>query len=207
MFKVLDVGSGKNVPLPPIYQKNFSLTTLDVDSSNGADIVCDLLSLPQWGSTEGTAREELKAAFDSLYLSHVLEHFPPSQTIAALRACRHVLKEDGFMLIRIPSIELLCGILGQQGKGFLAPLCDFTNIPEGVTGHDLIFGLEDHPSPFMKHRRHFTLNELKNELGVVGFDKFIGGYYKENLEILAICYTEKINPDLRKLIQEMLSGE
>jgi hypothetical protein len=198
MYKVLDVGSGgKGISLPPIFSMGFELIRLDVNPEAEPDILCDLISLPQ--------REELHSSFDAVYASHILEHFSPHETIAALRACATVLKPSGFALFRLPSIELTLGAYGRANKGLLEPVSSILpHFPTGVTGHDIIFGLQDQ-GEWMKHKRHFTMTELKNELSLVGFNKFIGGYYAENLEILAICYKDTLDPELRKIIQSFIS--
>jgi SAM-dependent methyltransferase len=202
-YKCLNVGSRSNsIELPHLLIDNMDIISLDVDPETEPDICADLCSLPEkelLPFEEGGLRT--KGMFDAVYASHVLEHFPPNKTMAALRAMAHVLKPSGFAIIRVPSIEMLVQHCQTHGLGFQESLHEFTGIPRGVSGQNVIFGMPLE-GEWMAHKRHFTGLELVQELHACGFSEVHGGFFPHAIEIMVIAHGPEIDPKLHKLILE-----
>lgn len=202
-FYCLNIGSrNSSIELPHILQDHFNIISLDIDPACEPDICCDLLSLPQREDLplgEGGLRTHRK--FDAVYCSHVLEHFSPEDSMAALRAMNHVLKTDGFVIIRIPSIEALVLHCQTYNLGFQESLHEHTGIPRGVTGQNVIFGMPLE-GPWMAHKRHFTGRELVQELNACGFTKVSGGFFPHAIEIMVVAHGDNLNPELDELIMK-----
>lgn len=200
-FNVLNVGSrSSNIELPYMFQDYFNVINLDIDPKTEPDICADLLSLPEREKLplgEGGLRTH--RMFDAVYASHVLEHFPPKDSMAALRAINHVLKTGGFALIRIPSIEMLVLHCQKYGIGFQESLHEHTGIPRGVSGQNVIFGMPNE-GPWMAHKRHYTGLELTQELQACGFTNVKGGFFPHAIEIMMVAYGDKMDPELEELV-------
>lgn len=116
----------------------------DADAAVNPDIVGDMTDLGDIGE------------FDGVYCSHAIEHLHPQDVLKALQEFRRVLRPDGFVTIIVPDLEgieptfdLLPGIL--------------------ISGHDLIYGLNDTRNPLMIHRTGFVASTLRGALGQAGF--------------------------------------
>lgn len=200
-FNVLNIGSrSSNIELPHMFQDHFNIINLDVDPKTDPDICCDLLDLPRREDLPlGEGGLRTRRMFDAVYASHVLEHFSPFDSMAALRAMVHVLKPGGFALIRIPSIEMLVLHCQTHGLGFQESLHQFTGIPRGVSGQNVIFGMPLE-GPWMAHKRHYTGLELVQELKAAGFTNVEGGFYPHAIEIMVIAFGEEMDPELKEIV-------
>jgi len=203
VYKCLNIGSrSSSIELPHLLVDNFDIINLDVDPNTEPDICADLLSLPLRQELPlGQGGLRTKGMFDAVYCSHVLEHFSPHESMAALRAIAFVLKPSGFAIIRIPSLEMLVQHCQAHGLGFQESLHEFTGIPRGVSGQNVIFGMPLE-GEWMRHKRHYTGLELVQELQASGFPEVHGGFFPHAIEIMVIAHGKEIDPDLHKLILE-----
>jgi SAM-dependent methyltransferase len=161
MRKVLNVGgNSKAIPLPPQYA-GWEHVLLDIDPRGNPDVVCDarqLTSLPS-------------AAYDSVYCSHNLEHYHRHDAAKVLAGFAHVLKPDGFVLIRVPDV-------GQVMRAVVEKNLDIDDVlyqsPAGpIAVQDVLYGygveIERSGNDFYAHKTGFTQQSLKKFLNAAGF--------------------------------------
>lgn len=87
--RVLDIGCGDS---PLAVREIDELVTVDFDPQSSADVVADVSCEWPFGSDE----------FDLVYMSHVLEHFYPSDRDALVRNVHRSLRPGGLLFIRVP---------------------------------------------------------------------------------------------------------
>jgi len=68
---------------------------MDIDSHEGVDFVGDVSDLSRFA--DGSVAE--------LYASHILEHFPHTQTLAVLKEWARVLKPGGILYVAVPDFR------------------------------------------------------------------------------------------------------
>lgn len=92
--RVLNVGgNSKAIPIPSYYA-GWEHLLLDIDPSGNPDVVCDSRKLGELAADQ----------FDAIYCSHNLEHYFRHDVARVLAGFQHVLKEDGFVDIRVPDM-------------------------------------------------------------------------------------------------------
>ncbi len=176
--KVLNVGgNNKSIPLPPQYA-GFEHLLLDIDPTGQPDICCDARKLATLEAGQ----------FDAIYNSHNLEHYYRHDVGAVLSGFRHVLKEGGFIQIRVPDMaEVFRRIvegnldiddtLYQSAAGPIMPL-------------DVIYGfqaqIERSGQEFFAHKTGFTQKSLMRALQRAGFTKVYSSV--GNLEVNAVAF-------------------
>jgi SAM-dependent methyltransferase len=176
--KVLNVGgNNKSIPLPPQYA-GFEHLLLDIDPTGQPDICCDARELATLQPGQ----------FDAIYNSHNLEHYYRHDVEKVLSGFRHVLKDGGFIQIRVPDMsELFRRIvegqldiedtLYQSAAGPIMPL-------------DVIYGfqlqIERSGQEFFAHKTGFTQKSLMRALQRAGFSKIYSSV--GNLEVNAVAF-------------------
>lgn len=177
MKTVLNVGgNSKAIPLPPQYN-GWKHVLLDIDPKVKPDIVCDARDL----------KTQPESTFDSVYCSHNLEHYHKYELQIVLGGFAHVLKNDGFLLIRVPDIEALITFMVSKNLDIEDVIYDSEQGP--ITAHDMIYGLgkeiEKSKNSFFAHKTGFTQKSLTNVLVKAGFNscKLI----KVNFELIALA--------------------
>lgn len=181
MKKVLNVGgNSKKLPLPPEYA-GWEHVLLDIDPRGNPDVVCDareLASLPA-------------AEYDSVYCSHNLEHYLLHEAKKVLAGFVHVLKADGFALIRVPD-------MGEVMRTVVEKNLDIEDIlyqsPAGpILVRDVIYGygveIERSGNDFYAHKTGFTQKSLTAMLNACGFPWVYGGV--GNLEVMAVAFVNQ----------------
>lgn len=176
--KVLNVGgNSKEIPLPPEYAR-FEHLLLDIDPRGLPDIVCD-------------AREliTLKAAqFEAVYCSHNLEHYYRHDVNKVLTGFLHVLKEGGFVHLRVPDMEEVMRMSIEQKLDIDDTLYQSAAGPIMVL--DVIYGygteIEQSGQDFYAHKTGFTKKSLEAALLKAGFSTIYSG--TENIEVFAIAF-------------------
>lgn len=191
MKKVLNVGgNNKKIPLPPQYA-GWEHVLLDIDPRGSPDIVCDARKL---ASLPGTV-------FDSIYCSHNLEHYYRHDVDKVLAGFAHVLKEDGFVHIRVPDM----GELFQTVVKNNLDIDDFLyQSPSGpITVRDVIYGygpeIERSGNDFYAHKTGFTQKSLFLTLQTAGFPWVYSGI--GNLEITAFAFKNEPGEYAEKLLK------
>lgn len=162
MRKVLNVGgNNKNISLPPQYS-GWEHVLLDIDPAGEPDIVCDarlLTTLPG-------------ATYDSVYCSHNLEHYHRHDALKVVAGFCHVLKADGFALIRVPDLGEVMRTVAEKHLDIDDALYS-TESGLPITVRDVIYGwdleIERSGTDFYAHKTGFTQKSLKAFLKNAGF--------------------------------------
>jgi SAM-dependent methyltransferase len=178
MKKVLNVGgNNQNIDLPGEYE-GWEKVLLDIDPRGTPDIVCDardLVSLPA-------------SQFDAVYCSHNLEHYYRHDGRKVLNGFRHVIKDDGFIHIRVPDIGQLLQIMVQRSLD----IDDFLyHSPMGpITVRDVLYGhsgeIESSGTDFYAHKTGFTRKALMRFIQESGFPVVF--IKPGDLEIIALAF-------------------
>jgi hypothetical protein len=191
MKKFLNVGgNSKSIPVPQLYS-GWDHVLLDIDPKGKPDVVCDARNLPSLTSS----------VYDSIYCSHNLEHFYHHDALSVLIGFIHVLKPEGFALIRVPDMgELMQTVLKNN-----LDIDDFLyQSPAGpIKVRDVIYGygleIERSGNHFFGHKTGFTQKSLISILTVAGFQWVATGV--GNLEITAIAFPNKPSEEDIELFQ------
>lgn len=178
MKKVLNVGgNSKEIPLPPQYAQ-FEHLLLDIDSRGKPDIVCDARQLDTLES----------AQFDAVYCSHNLEHYYRHEVQKVLTGFFHVLKDGGFVHIRVPDIQEVMRIAVERNLDIDDPLYESESGPIMVL--DVLYGfhaeIEQSGQDFYAHKTGFTQKSLLKALARAGFSKMYSA--AGSLEINALAF-------------------
>lgn len=187
--KVLNVGgNNREIPLPPQYS-GWQQVLLDIDPRGNPDVLCDARELQCLPAAE----------YDAVYCSHNLEHYHRHDGRKVLAGFRHVLKDDGFVDIRVPDI-------GELMQAVVKNNMDVDDIlyqsPAGpITVHDVLYGygreIETSGNDFFAHKTGFTRKALMRFIQEGGFPMvFIA---PGNLEIIALAFTHPPTPYARTL--------
>jgi len=191
MKKVLNVGgNSKDIPLPPQYA-GWEHVLLDIDPSDGPDVVCDAREL---GSLPGST-------YDSVYCSHNLEHYFRHDALKVLAGFLHVLRPDGFAYIRVPDMtEVMRTAVNNN--------LDIDDIlyqsPAGpITVRDVIYGhageIENSGQDFFAHKNGFSEKSLRAILRAAGFRWIFTGV--GNLEVMALAFLNRPDDNVRALFK------
>ena len=179
--KVLNVGgNNKDIPLPSWYD-GWEHILLDIDPRGNPDVVCDARELTTLPAAE----------YDSVYCSHNLEHYYRHDVFKVLAGFHHVLKPDGFVLIRVPDMREVMRTVVEKGLDIEDVLYESDMGP--IMVRDVIYGhggeIERSGNDFFAHKTGFTPNSLMGVLVASGFPKV--SMAPGHLEILAIALKDK----------------
>jgi hypothetical protein len=151
---------------------------LDIDPRGEPDIVCDARLLSQRPGSQ----------YDAVYCSHNLEHYYRHDAIKVVAGFHHVLKEDGFVHIRVPDMaELMRTVVhgGLDIDDFL-----YQSAAGPITVRDVVYGyaaeIERSGSDFFAHKTGFTEKSLRALLSSCGFRHIHTSC--ANLEIAAYAF-------------------
>ena len=189
MKKVLNVGGGsKSIALPPQYAA-FEHLLLDIDPKGQPDIVCDARQLSGLPA----------AQFDAVYCSHNLEHYYRHDVPQVLAGILHVMKDGGFVQIRVPDLTELMRVTVSQGLDVDDVL--YTSPAGPVMILDVLYGhsptIERSGEEFFAHKTGFTQKSLSNAVARAGFSSVF--CMTGNLEINLIAFKGKPDPEVRAL--------
>jgi hypothetical protein len=175
--RVLNVGgNNKTIPLPPQYE-GWEHVLLDIDPRGSPDVVCDARAL-------STLAAE---SYDSVYCAHNLEHYYRHDVAKVVAGFAHVLKPEGFALVRVPDVSELMRIVVQRNLD----IDDFLyQSPAGpILVRDVIYGygreIESSGNDFYAHKTGFTQKSLQAVLVAGGFSLVFAG--AGNLEVTAVA--------------------
>ncbi len=189
MKKVLNVGGGsKSIALPPQYAA-FEHLLLDIDPKGQPDIVCDARQLSGLPA----------AQFDAVYCSHNLEHYYRHDVPQVLAGILHVMKDGGFVQIRVPDLTELMRVTVSQGLDVDDVL--YTSPAGPVMILDVLYGhsptIERSGEEFFAHKTGFTQKSLSNAVARAGFSSMF--CMTGNLEINLIAFKGKPDSEVRAL--------
>lgn len=191
MKKVLNVGgNSKNIALPSVYD-GFEHLLLDIDPKGGPDIVCDARELT--GLSAGQ--------FDAVYCSHNLEHYYRHEVPKVLAGFLHVLKEGGFVHIRVPDIQELMRLAVERQLDVEDVLYQSQAGPIRVL--DVLYGygveIERSGHDFFAHKTGFSKKSLERALQDAGFTNICTGV--QALEVVAVAFKGAPDEFARALFQ------
>lgn len=183
--RVLNVGgNSKAISLPSIYD-GWENVLLDIDAQCNPDVLCDareMHRLPAFG-------------FDSIYCSHNLEHYYQHDVPKVLAGFRHVLKDDGFVYIRVPDMAAVMRLAMERGLDIDDILYQSQMGPISV--RDVIYGLgreiEHSGNDFFAHKTGFTEKSLATVIHAAGFARTFTK--TDSLEIAALAFKTEPKPD------------
>lgn len=186
-LKVLNVGgNNKAIPLPPPYA-GFQHLLLDIDPRGQPDIVCDARQL--------TTLEP--GQFDAVYCSHNLEHYLAHEVPQVLAGFLHVLKDGGFVDIRVPDIGAVMKTAVQRGLDIEDVLYESAAGP--ITVMDVLYGfgreIAESGQTFFCHKTGFTPKSLVRTLKAAGFARVYSSL--GNLEALALGFKGQPSAEAR----------
>lgn len=184
--RVLNVGgNNKEASIPSVYDGWLNVV-LDIDPTGRPDVVCDARDLVSLSPH----------AYESIYCSHNLEHYFRHDVAKVLAGFMHVLKEDGFVYIRVPDM----GQLMQQVVRDGLDIDDFLySSPMGpITVRDVIYGhageIESSGSDFYAHKTGFTPKSLIAALVNAGFPFLYMA--TDYLEVTAFAFIKEPSADM-----------
>lgn len=178
MRKVLNVGgNNKAIPLPPPYA-GWEHILLDIDPRGMPDVVCDARELKNLPG----------GIYDSVYCSHNLEHYYRHDAAKVLAGFAHVLKPDGFVLLRVPDVGLVMRTVAEKNLDIDDVLYQSPAGP--ITVRDVVYGygveIERSGNDFYAHKTGFTQKSLKAFLEASGFPLVFSG--QGNWEVTALAF-------------------
>ncbi len=190
MKQVLNVGGNdRSIPLPPIYD-GWNQVLLDVDPAGAPDVLCDareLASLPA-------------ATYDAVYCSHNLEHYRRHEVPIVLAGFLHVLKPEGFAMVRVPDVGELMRVVGKRDLDVDDVLYQSPAGP--ITVHDVLYGyhveIERSGKDWFAHKTGFTRKSLGRALHGVGFAHVLMA--AGNLELAAFAFTQAPSAETRRAL-------
>jgi hypothetical protein len=189
---VLNVGGGsKRIPIPTHYD-GWQQLLLDVDARVAPDIVCDARTLVSRPPAE----------FDAVYCSHNLEHYYAHDGLTVLRGFRHVLKEQGFVEIRVPDLDCVMRYAVTHNLGLDDVLYQSPAGPISVI--DVIYGfrreIEQSGLDFFAHKTGFSPASLRNTLERAGFEFVFVFPRSDAFEVRALAFKSAPTDDQRRLL-------
>ena len=187
--RVLNVGGGKGVALPPHFQ-DWEQLLLDIDPRVGADLVCDARAL----------RESAAAnSFGAVYCSHNLEHYYRHDVDKVLKGFLHLLRADGFAEIRVPDIGELIKRLAKDELDIEQEIYK-ANVGS-ITAHDMFYGyapeIEASGQDFYAHKTGFSRDSLLRALRTNGFGEIYFAPPLALLELHAFAFKTKADAAMR----------
>lgn len=117
---------------------------VQVDAYGKPDILADIRALP------------FRHSLQEIYMSHVLEHLPDADIVAALKSCRVALVENGLLDIYVPDLAWVLRKFLKAAPGVRWALWNVR-----------IFGSQENEGQF--HKTGFTVNRLQTCLVAAGF--------------------------------------
>ena len=153
---------------------------LDIDPAVQPDVLCDsreMHTLPP-------------ATYDAIYCSHNLEHYYRHDVKKVLAGFHHVLKDNGFVHIRVPDI-------GEVMRTFVKNDMDINDVlyvsaAGPITVQDVIYGwgleIERSGHDFFAHKTGFTETSLIATLMEAEFYQIFSG--QDSLEVYAIAFKD-----------------
>jgi SAM-dependent methyltransferase len=177
---VLNVGGGpRGTKLSPQYDA-WTVRWLDVDERNRPDILCDARAL----------HTQPAATYDAVYCSHNLEHYHHHQVRGVLEGFRHVLKDDGFLHLRVPDLKRLFTLWAAHDLDLDSRIGDSPRGP--ILVRDILWGLgveiEESGRDFYAHKTGFTPRTLSAAVTEAGFGEVFTFSDDGNIEIHAVAF-------------------
>lgn len=171
--KILHIGCGSSrLPYDDVEE-----IRLDANPNEKPDIVCDICDLSEI-ETE---------SFDGVWAKHVLEHVFEYKIPKVLEGIRHILKDDGFLFIKVPDLKAIMKEIIVNDKTLDDVIyTSYTGLK--VRPLDILYGHVQEVERLQclqSHKTGFDSDILIKRLMDAGFSKVYIG--EENWEIRAIA--------------------
>jgi len=186
--KVLNVGgNSKQIAIPEQYA-GWQHDLLDIDPSNGPDIVADARLM----NTLPTAN------YDAVYCSHNLEHYYLHDAKKVLAGFKHVLKPEGHAYIQVPDLQQLMQQVVAEKLDIFDVLYHSPMGPIRVC--DVLYGhqgkIEHSGEEYFAHKMGFMQASLRMLLLAAGFA--VVAMSVSRLNITAIAFLQQpTEPQMR----------
>ena len=189
--KVLNVGGNNKAIAIPAHYDGWTHHLLDIDPKGEPDIVCDARNLQQLAGD----------AYDSIYCSHNLEHYYAHDVLKVLKGFYHILKDEGFLHIRVPDIQ---AVMQHVVKNDMDINDVLYQAPAGeILVKDVIYGfgkqIERSGQDFFAHKTGFSVKSLLAVLSECGFPETYYGV--GNFEIQVFAFKQAPNEFLMNLLK------
>lgn len=191
MRSVLSVGgNSRETAMPPEFA-DWDVVVLDIDPRGKPDIVLDARRLDTLPARN----------FDAVYCSHNLEHYYLHDARKVVAGFRHVIKDDGFLCVRVPDVEAVMRTMVENKLDIDAVLYHAAAGP--ITARDVIYGyqpeIEQSGNDFYAHKNGFTRDSLVQLLQSGGFQWVVST--RNNLELTAIAFAFGPSPYAIELLK------
>jgi FkbM family methyltransferase len=190
MKRVLNVGGNSHEILLPVIYDGWQRVLLDIDPACNPDVVCDAREL-------GTLDE---GCYDSVYCSHNLEHYYHHDVARVLAGFCHVLKDDGFVYIRVPDIAWLMREVAAKDLDIGDVLYQSQLGP--ITVHDVVYGygveIARSGNDYFAHKTGFSTSTLTAALQAAGLHWVFVSC--SNTNITAIGFKQAPTPSVTALL-------
>ena len=158
--RVLNVGGGSKTVAIPAHFTQWQHVLLDINPAGGVDIALDARRL----------HELPAAAFDAVYCSHNLEHYYAHEVPRVLAGFAHVLKEEGFVELRVPDLEAV--MAATVGRSLDVEDALYVSPAGKISVRDVLYGFGTEIARGNEHYAHktgFTARSLARLLSAAGF--------------------------------------
>jgi ubiquinone/menaquinone biosynthesis C-methylase UbiE len=176
MKKLLHVGCGPKTQknLKGFNSDNWIEYRLDIDNQHNPDILGSIIDI--------NAVQNM--SMDAVYSAHNIEHIFAHEVKIALKEFNRVLKEDGYLVITCPDLQILGEALandklnqaiGNSKSGPISPI-------DIIYGHR---GFIAQGHTFMAHKTGFTYKTLSEVVFESGFKMIYGNRFHYDLWMIA----------------------
>ncbi|HKQ28435.1 MAG TPA: methyltransferase domain-containing protein [Burkholderiales bacterium] len=158
--RVLNVGGGSKSVAIPAHFAQWQHVLLDINPTGGVDIALDARRL----------HELPPAAFDAVYCSHNLEHYYAHEVPRVLAGFAHILKNEGFVEVRVPDLGALMAASVTRGLDIEDVL--YVSPAGPISVRDVLYGFSTEIRRGNEHYAHktgFTARSLAGLLAAAGF--------------------------------------
>tara|TARA_B100000427_G_C15409097_1_gene551202 strand:- start:386 stop:1009 length:624 start_codon:yes stop_codon:yes gene_type:complete len=190
----LHLGCGpqyKNGTTPEFMRDDWDEVRLDIDETVKPDIIASMTDMSVVESN----------SFDAIYSSHNIEHLFAHEVPIALKEMHRVLKDDGFLVITCPDIQVVAEFIAKgqlteklydSGMGPISPI-------------DILYGHRDsikQGNHYMAHKVGFTAGVLNSTLIGVGFKSSAVARQIKHYNLWGISY-KNIQLERNELAEEL----
>ena len=190
---VLNVGgNSKRIAIPAHYE-GWRHLLLDIAPGDDVDLVQDARTLLELES----------GLFDAIYCSHNLEHYYRHDGAKVLAGFHHVLKDDGFVELRVPDIPEVVAAMGSGAMDIDDVL--YVSAAGPITVHDVLYGwgleIERSGVDFFAHKQGFSKASLRAACERAGFGAVWMPPPAERFEIRALAFKQKPGVDAHERLR------
>jgi SAM-dependent methyltransferase len=188
---VLNVGGSSKAIAIPAYYTGWQHHLLDIDPRGKPDVCMDAREL----------RRLPGGTYDAIYCSHNLEHYHRADGAKVLEGFAHVLKDDGFVEIRVPDVLAVMKHAVQNNMDLDDTLYMCPSGP--IMVRDVFYGyslqVEKMGNEFFAHKTGFSPQSLAKFVSGRGFAAFVILSHNQ-FEITAYLFKRPATLELWKML-------